>query len=105
IPALRSFKVISPGLLKTLGNSLIAGRDLSWTDVYEKRPVVLVSENLARELWRDPQAAIGRRVRDGVRSPWREVVGVVSDERDDGVDHKAPAVVLLPSLMDNFGGN
>ena len=38
IPPLRSFKMISPGLLKTLGNSLIAGRDLSWTDVYEKRP-------------------------------------------------------------------
>ena len=105
IPPLRSFKMISPGLLKTLGNSLIAGRDLSWTDVYEKRLVVLVSENLARELWHDPQAAIGKRIRDGARSPWREVVGVVSDERDDGVDHKAPAVVLLPSLMDNFGGN
>ena len=38
IPPLRSFKMISPGLLKTLGNSLIAGRDLTWTDVYEKRP-------------------------------------------------------------------
>jgi predicted permease len=104
IPPLRSFKMISPGLLKTLGNSLIAGRDLSWTDVYEKRPVVLMSENLARELWHDPQAAIGKRIRDGSRSPWREVVGVVSDERDDGVDHKAPAIVLFPTLMENFAG-
>jgi predicted permease len=105
IPPLRSFKMISPGLLKTLGNSLIAGRDFSWTDLYEKRLVALLSENLARELWHDPQAAIGKRVRDGARSPWREVVGVVSDERDDGVDHKAPAIVLFPTLMDNFAGN
>jgi putative ABC transport system permease protein len=105
IPPLRSFKMISPGLLKTLGNSLIAGRDFSWTDLYEKRLVALLSENLARELWHDPQAAIGKRVRDGARSPWREVVGVVSDERDDGVDHKAPTIVLFPTLMDNFGGN
>ena len=39
------------------------------------------------------------------KSPWREVIGVVSDERDDGVNHKAPAIVLFPTLMDNFGGD
>jgi putative ABC transport system permease protein len=105
IPPLRSFKMISPGLLKTMGNSLIAGRDLTWTDVYEKRPVVLVSENLARELWREPAAAIGKRIRESSKSAWREVIGVVSDERDDGVNQKAPTVVLWPSLMDNFSGD
>jgi predicted permease len=105
LPPLRSYKLISPGLLKTLGNSLIAGRDFTWTDVYEKRPVALVSENLARELWHEPQAALGKRVRDGSKSPWREVIGVVSDERDDGVDHKAPAIALFPTFMENFGGN
>jgi putative ABC transport system permease protein len=105
IPPLRSFKMISPGLLKTMGNSLIAGRDLTWTDVYEKRAVVLVSENLARELWRDPAAAIGKRIRESSKSAWREVIGVVNDERDDGVNQKAPTVVLWPSLMDNFSGD
>jgi predicted permease len=102
IPPLRSFKMISPGLLKTMGNSLIAGRDLTWTDVYEKRPVVLVSENLARELWHTPQAAIGKRIRESGKSAWREVIGVVNDERDDGVNQKAPTMVLLPSMMENF---
>ncbi len=105
IPPLRSFKMISPGLLKTMGNSLIAGRDLTWTDVYEKRPVVLVSENLARELWRDPAAAIGKRIRESSKAAWREVIGVVNDERDDGVNQKAPTMVLWPSLMDNFSSD
>jgi predicted permease len=105
IPPLRSFKVISPGLLKTMGNSLIAGRDLTWTDIYQKRPVVLVSENLARELWHDPQAAIGKRIRESGKSAWREVIGVVNDERDDGINQKAPTIVLWPSLMDNFSGD
>jgi putative ABC transport system permease protein len=105
IPPLRSFKMISPGLLKTIGNSLIAGRDLTWTDVYEKRPVALVTENLARELWRDPAAAIGKRIRESSKSAWREVIGVVNDERDDGVNQKAPAIVLWPSLMENFAGD
>ncbi len=105
IPTLRRFKMVSPGLLKTMGNSLIAGRDFTWTDIYEKRPVAMVSENLARELWRGPAAAIGKRVRESPKAPWREVVGVVSDERDDGVNHKAPAVVIWPILMDNFSGS
>jgi putative ABC transport system permease protein len=105
IPPLRAFKLVSPGLLKTMGNALITGRDLTWTDVYEKRPVALVTENLARELWHDPQSAIGKRIRESQKSAWREVIGVVSDERDDGVDQKAPSMVLWPSMLDNFGGD
>ena len=34
-----------------MGTPLIAGRDLTWAETYEKRPVALVSENLAREYW------------------------------------------------------
>jgi len=105
IPPLRHFKFVSPGLVKTMGNSLIAGRDFTWTDVYDRRPVAMVSENLARELWRDPGAAVGKRVRESLKAPWREVVGVVSDERDDGVNQKAPTIVIWPILTDNFSGN
>ena len=48
------------------------------------RPVAMVSENLARELWGPPTAAIGKRVRPYPAGPWREVVGVLSDMRDEG---------------------
>ena len=95
IPPLRSSSSSRPGCLKTMGNPLIAGRDFTWTDVYDKRPVAMVSENLARELWREPAAALGKRIRENLKVEWREVVGVVGDERDDGVDQKAPATVLL----------
>jgi putative ABC transport system permease protein len=105
VPPLRRFKFASPGLTKTMGGSLVAGRDLTWTDSFEKRPVALVSENVARELWRDPASAIGKRIRESGKSPWREVVGVVSDERDDGVDQKATSIIIFPALMDNFEGN
>ena len=105
IPALRSFKFISPGLLKTMGNTLVAGRDFTWDDAYGRRPVALVSENLAREMWREPSAAIGKQIRENMNSTWREVVGVVSDERDDGVDKKAPTVAYWPILMDKFEGD
>jgi putative ABC transport system permease protein len=104
LPPIREFKFVSPGLLKTMGNTLVVGRDFTWADVYGKRPVAMVSENLARELWRDPQAAIGKRIRENLRASWREIVGVVGDERDDGLDKKAPAMAIWPILMDNFSG-
>lgn len=105
IPALRSYKFVSPGLLKTMGNTVIAGRDFTWTDVYDKRSVALVSENLARELWHEPSAAIGKRIRESLKAEWREIVGVVSDERDNGVDQKAPTIAFWPLLMAKFEGD
>jgi putative ABC transport system permease protein len=105
IPPLRLFKFISPGLLKTMGNRVVAGRDFTWTDLYDKRDVVLVSENLARELWREPAAALGKRIRENLNGQWREIVGVISDERDDGVNQKAPTIVAYPILMEKFGGD
>jgi predicted permease len=105
IPPLRIYKFVSPGLIKTMGNTVIAGRDFTWTDVYDKRPVALVSENLARELWREPGAALGKRIRENLNADWREIVGVVSDERDDGVDQKAPTIAFWPLLMSKFEGD
>jgi predicted permease len=102
IPTLRLFKFVSPGYMKTLGGTLVAGRDFTWTDAYEHRPVAMVSENLARELWGHPSAAIGKRIRPFSSSPWREVVGVLSDMRDDGVNQKATAVAYWPLLMADF---
>src|SRR5471032_1194738 len=60
LPPIRSFKFISPGVLTTMGNSIVAGRDFTWTDVYDMHPVAMVSENLARELWKEPSAALGK---------------------------------------------
>ena len=104
VPAMRRYKFISPGFFKAMGNPLLAGRDLTWTDIYETRPVVLVSDALARELWRDPAAALGKRIRENPKAPWREVVGVVGNERDDGADHKATTIVYWPMMLRDFWG-
>jgi predicted permease len=99
----RVYKVVSPGLLATMGNSLVAGRDFTWEDLYDQHRVAMLSENLARELWGTPQAALGKHVRRMSISPWVEVIGVVGDERADGVDQPAPETVYWPLLMDHFG--
>jgi ABC-type antimicrobial peptide transport system permease subunit len=88
-----------------MGTRLIAGRDLTWTDIYDQRLVVMVSENMARELWRDPAAAIGKRIREGMKDPWREIVGVVADVHSDGANQKPPTTVYWPLIMKNFWGD
>ena len=57
---------------------------------------MLVSENLARELWGSAQAAVGKRVRANDADVWREIVGVVGDVRHIGAQEPAPAVVYWP---------
>src|SRR6185295_13014190 len=104
IPPIRRFKFVSPGFFKTMGNPMVAGRDITWTDIYEIRPVVIVSENRARELWREPAAAIGKRIRESPKGAWREIVGVAGNERDDGADHKAPTIVYWPMMVKEFWG-
>ena len=104
LPSIRRFKWVSPGVFKTLGTPMVAGRDFTWTDVYDKRPVAAVSENVARELWQNPQAALGKRVRVGTTDDWREVIGVVKDVYDDGLNKKPSQSVYWPILMSNFEG-
>ncbi len=102
LPPLSRFKFVSPGFLGTLGTPLIAGRDLNWTDTYNRNSVALVSENLAREYWRDPAEALGKRIRVGTKDDWREIVGVVGDIRDDGVSQKAATCVYWPLILNHF---
>ena len=104
VPPLRRLKFISPGLLASMRNRLIAGREFTWTDTYERHPVAMVSENLARELWDDPRSAIGKQINANPKDLWREVIGVVKDEREDGVQLEAPAVAYYPLLMNDFDG-
>ena len=98
IPPMYFYKHISPGFFQTAGTRLIAGRDLTWTEVYGRRPVGLISENLARESWGTPQNAIGKRFRETGDEPWREVIGVVEDVRENGVNQKAPSIVYWPPV-------
>jgi predicted permease len=105
-PPLRLYSYISPGYFRTMGTRVVAGRELTWTDIYGSMPAGVISENLARELWGTPAAAIGKRFRRFPSMPWVEVVGVVEDVRQNGVDEKAPAIVYWPALHDDsFGPN
>jgi predicted permease len=95
---LRFFKNVSPGFFRTAQTRIIAGREITWPEIYRLQPVVLVSENLARELWGSPAAAVGKRIRQFPSMPWHEVIGVVQDMYENGVQENAPAIVYWPCM-------
>jgi predicted permease len=99
----RRFKSVAPGYFETMGNRVVAGRTITWTDIHENRSVIVISEALAREYWQDPSRALGERVRGTFgETPWREIVGVVGDERDDGLNQPVTPIVYWPLLNDTY---
>ncbi len=77
----RFASAVSPGYLKTLGLTQLAGRDFDAADAAGGANVVIVNEKVARALW--PGApAVGRRIKLGgpaSNRPWLTVIGVVSN--------------------------
>jgi predicted permease len=102
IPPIRRFKWISENYFETMGQPIVAGRAITWSDIYNTNEVVVVSENFAREFWKEPSVALGRRIRNSPKNPWRTIVGVVADARDDGVAQPAPVIIYWPMMMKNF---
>ena len=104
IPPLRRTKFVAPGFFKTMGIPLLGGRDFSWTDVDARRRVAIVSNNLARELWGAPSAALGKQIRIGRGGPLNEIIGVAGDIYDSGVDQPPPAIVYWRAgVQEAFG--
>jgi putative ABC transport system permease protein len=79
-------RVVTPGYLQTLGVRLVKGRLLDEHDRDGSLPVVVVTEQLAREAWPD-EHPIGKRIRRGrpgdTAFAWMTVVGVVGDVKED----------------------
>ena len=102
IPPVRRFHFVSPGYFRTLGIPLVAGRDLTWTDVLTKRPVTIVSDSLAREYWQQSSRALGNRIRVSSTDEWSEIGGVVANVHHEGVNKEAPSSVYWPMMMRRF---
>ena len=81
------WQVVSDGALEALGERLRDGRAIQASDVEGSLPVALVNETFVRAYWPDGNP-IGRRIRMGSSNrdrPWMTVVGVVRDERHNGL--------------------
>jgi putative ABC transport system permease protein len=96
---LRFFNYVSPGYFRTMGTRLLAGRDFSWDDLYGTHPVAIVSANMAREEWGSPAAAVGNWISQNPKEGWQQVIGVVQDVYDKGIDQAPTATVYWGAML------
>jgi len=81
------------GFLEALGVPVVAGRSLSVEDVLAGRPVVVISQTLAKEL--GLSSPVGARVMiDGTAE--YEVVGIARDAHYARMNEELPALAYLP---------
>jgi predicted permease len=75
---------------------VVRGRTFDAADRADTPPVVVINEALARRHWPNGDA-VGSRInfRPG-EMPWREIVGVVGDTRDEGLAEPASPTIYLP---------
>jgi predicted permease len=97
VPPVHRTKWVGEGYFTTLGVPVVAGRTITWADMLSGQHLAVVNEAFARTYWSDPAQAIGKRLRqDEEADPWSEIVGVVGNVRDEGLDKDAPAILYMP---------
>jgi putative ABC transport system permease protein len=93
-----SYSVACPNVLRTLGMSLVAGREFTPQDTLASPGVVLVNEAMARRDW-PGEEAVGKRFKIGLfgsDAPWLTVVGVFRNVRQGGLDTEPGPWLLRP---------
>jgi predicted permease len=79
------WQIVSDGAFEAMGTRLVRGRWFTAADTTASVPVAVVNETLARTYFKDGEA-VGGRIRVGnAKNPWVSVVGMVADERHNGV--------------------
>jgi putative ABC transport system permease protein len=89
-------QAVTPGYFETMRIPILQGRGVTDEDRASGRPVVVINQTLATRLW--PGASpIGQRIsfRPG-QMPWLEIVGVVGDTHDQGLDRSSPPTLYVP---------
>ena len=98
------FQLVSEGYARTLGLRVIRGRMLSADEVGAARKTAVVNETLVKRYF-GPEDPLGRQVKlsmlekfpDGpVPNPLFEIVGVIADAKNEGVQDPPRPEVLIP---------
>ena len=95
----------------TVGSRLMAGRVLTVADENARRRVVVINHTLAEKYFgaRNP---IGQLLHvdalnmtaEPIRDPWFEIVGIISDIRNEGTRKDVLPEAYLPYTIEAFGG-
>ena len=88
---------VSPNYLKAMNIPLRQGRYFESRDNAQSLPVAIINETMARQYW-PGENVLGRRFKLGdpdEDTPWIEIVGIVGDVRQMGIDEPVKAEMYL----------
>jgi putative ABC transport system permease protein len=86
--------ISSPGYFQAMNIPFVEGRDFDDRDSGKSPDVVIINQEMARRYWPD-EDPIGKRLAVG-NGPWREVVGVVGDVKQSGLDVETRPEMFWP---------
>jgi putative ABC transport system permease protein len=97
---------VTTGFFRALGYTLLAGRDFDSRDRETSPPVVAINQTAARRFF-PGRSPLGGRVRLGEEAdaPWAEVVAVVGDARNRGLDLRPEPEMFVPVRQQRAGYN
>jgi predicted permease len=91
------WQIVSTGAFEAMGSRLVRGRWFTDADTSASVPVAVINETMARTYWTDSEAVVGGRIRVGnQKNPWVTVVGIVADERHNGVTGLVKEKFFIP---------
>jgi len=80
------WQIATDGSFEAMGSRLMRGRWFTPADTTASQPVAVINETMAKTYWKNPDDAVGGRIRVGsMKNPWAVVIGMVADERHNGV--------------------
>jgi putative ABC transport system permease protein len=91
------YHFITPGYTRAIGTRVVAGRDVTASDVKDAPLVVLVNESAARKYWPSAEAAIGARL--DLWGAERTIAGVIGDVRDMPWHERAAPALYFPQAQ------
>ena len=98
-----SVRVATPGYVEAMHIPLLQGRNISANDTADSASVVVISQSMAKQLWPD-ESPIGRHLKlTFFPDKDREVVGVVGDVKQTGLDSSAGIATLYWPLAQVAG--
>jgi putative ABC transport system permease protein len=99
-----AFNITDTDYFRSMGIPLVAGRWFTAADTATSTPVLVINETAARRFWPN-QNPIGKRIKQGFpqdKEPFREVVGVVGDLKEDGPDQPQWAEMFQPEAQNTM---
>ena len=100
------WQIVTEGALDTMRARLMRGRGFDSGDTLQSQPVAVINETMARTYWKNPADALGGRIRMGgadANRPWFTVVGIVTDERHNGVTGAVKEKFFIPHTQWHLG--